>query len=195
MSSILTVILTGGSSSRMGRDKAMLPLEGSTMSQLLIDRYSALGGVAVSVNEKGRFPCKGAIELVDRYPGQGPLNGLVSAFEETDAGLVFLTATDIPNGDPRLTLHLLSLIGEHDCCVINTAKGLEPLFSLYKRACLPVVIDSLESGRRSIHSVLSRCDTLYVEESRLSGWDLDQTLLNVNTPEEYRKLKGAQTDE
>ena len=50
-----TVILTGGGSRRMGSDKAMLPWQGKTMLQSLIDRYSVLGDVAVSVNRPGRF--------------------------------------------------------------------------------------------------------------------------------------------
>ena len=80
---MLTVILTGGASRRMGRDKAMLKLGGKTMLQHLIDKYSTLGEVAVSVNERGRFPFAGARELADEFPDMGPLNGLVSAFSKT----------------------------------------------------------------------------------------------------------------
>ena len=77
---MLTVILTGGASRRMGRDKAMLPCAGRTMLQYLIDKYSVLGPVAVSVNAAGRFPFTGARELPDRWPNAGPLNGIAAAF-------------------------------------------------------------------------------------------------------------------
>ena len=50
----------------MGRDKAMLPMGESTMLQYLIDKYSAMGAVAVSTNSTGRFPFAGAMEMVDR---------------------------------------------------------------------------------------------------------------------------------
>ena len=118
---MLTVILTGGASRRMGRDKAMLPYGGSTMLQYLIDKYSALGPVAVSVNKSGRFPFTGAAELCDPYPDLGPLNGIVSAFSETDADCIFLTGTDLPFGDTALVEKLMELRGDADACVPPTS--------------------------------------------------------------------------
>ena len=108
---MLTVILTGGSSRRMGRDKALLPFAGSTLLQTLIDRYSAYGRVCVSVNREGRFSFRGALEITDHYPGQGPLNGIISGFRSTDAEELLLTAVDLPYGDPLLALRLSDLLG------------------------------------------------------------------------------------
>ena len=134
---MLSVILTGGGSRRMGRDKAALPWAGSTMLQSLIDRYAtSLGPVAVSVNKAGRFAFSGAAELVDRYPDMGPLNGILSAFDQSGEDLVFLTATDLPFGDPALVRRLEELMGEADACVMRRGvKGIEPLFALYHRRC------------------------------------------------------------
>lgn len=185
---MLTVILTGGQSSRMGRDKALLPLQHKTMSEALVQRYQrAFGEVAVSVNVKGRFPSGGARELVDAFPGIGPLNGLYSAFTQTDAELVFLTATDLPNGDPRLVQFLRNCIVKHDACVIQRADGnLEPLFALYRRTCLPYVQENLKLGRRSLHNILHKIDTRFIpEEELLMEFDLNTILLNLNTPTDY----------
>lgn len=191
---MLTVILTGGSSRRMGSDKAALMIDGQTMSALLIERYQCLGPVAVAVNEKGRFPCEGAIELVDEYPGHGPLNGIVSAFYQTGAEMIFLTATDLPRGDPELVRRLAGLIGGCDACVIRREDGnLEPLFALYRKACRPAAKESIEKGRRSIHAMLKHVNVRYAGERELKDWDLDEVLLNVNTPEDYIKLKGMRS--
>lgn len=187
---MLTVILTGGGSRRMGRDKAMLDIGGKTMLQHLIDKYSAMGEVAVSVNERGRFPFEGAIELVDRFPDMGPLNGLVSAFSDTDADCVFLTGTDLPLGERVLAQKLLELCEGYDACVMKRGvKGFEPLFAVYKRACAEPAGECLEEGRRSFTALFDRVKVRYVEENELAGFDLDRILMNVNTAEELEELE------
>jgi molybdopterin-guanine dinucleotide biosynthesis protein A len=185
---VMTVILTGGASRRMGRDKAMLPAGSGTMLESLVRRYSRLGPVAISVNRAGRFETYGALELIDAYPGMGPLNGLYSAFSHMGEDVVFLTATDLPLGDENLALHLVGRIHGHDACVIERRSGgWEPLFAVYSRSCLPKVKECLEDGRLSFADLLREIDVLYIKESQLEGWDLDIVLMNVNTQKDYEK--------
>ena len=172
---MLTVILTGGSSRRMGRDKAMLPVSGESMALWLARKYEALGPVAFSVDRRGRFPVGTYRELEDRYPGCGPLNGLVSAFLETGEDIVFLTATDMPAGDPAEVRYLLERLGEHDACLFEN----EPLFGVYRRSCLEAARSCLEEKRFSLRGFLERVDALRVPVR------CPAMLANLNTPEEY----------
>ena len=189
---MLTVILTGGSSRRMGRDKALLPFgeRGGTLLQCLIDRYGADGPVGVSVDRPGRFPFTGAMELIDAFPGAGPMNGIISGFRETEENAMLLTAVDLPYGDGMLAARLLELMGDADACLVRRGpKGIEPLFALYARACLPVAEDCLRQGRRSVMALLDRVQVRYVSPEELPGFDLERIFTNVNTPEEYERLK------
>lgn len=186
------VILAGGMSRRMGRDKATLPFGEETMLSRLVGTYRPFFDVtAVSLNTAGRFDTAGAPEVVDRRPGEGPLAGLEAAFLDTGADLIFLTATDLPFGDPALALHLMETRGDHDICLIRSRRGPEPLFAVYSSACLPVVQALLDQGRRSISGLLERMDTLELPEEELTGFDTKRILMNVNDPEEYaRALKN-----
>ncbi len=188
---MLSVILTGGKSSRMGRDKAMLPVGGVPMARLLSERFSAAGfDVAFSVDRAGRFPLGGARELPDAFPGEGPLNGLVSAFTRTEEPAVFFTATDLPGGDPALAKRLFALLGTHDACLIRRTDGrAETLFGVYARSCLPNAERCLLGGRRAVRAALEGLDVRWVEESELPEWELGRVLRNVNTPEEYAALE------
>lgn len=186
---MLTVILTGGASRRMGRDKAMLPFGESTLLQTLIDRYGTFGPVGVSVDRADRFPFLGALELPDEFPGQGPMNGIVSGFRNTDAEVLLLTAVDLPYGDPTLARRLDELRGGADACVMRRGpKGIEPLFAVYGRNCLQAAEDCLAEGRRSLLALLERTTVRYVDPEELLEFDLDHICTNVNTPEEFRKL-------
>jgi len=189
---MLTVILTGGGSRRMGRDKAMLSIGDKTMLQYLIDKYSStLGEVAVSVNRKSRFPFKGAMEIVDPYPDMGPLNGLVSAFAQCKDDVIFVTGTDLPFGEPKLALRLAELIGDADACIMRRGKkGFEPLFAIYRRVCGEKADECLAQGKKSIRDLLEIVNVRYVESDEIAEFDLDKILMNVNTEEEYENMKN-----
>jgi molybdopterin-guanine dinucleotide biosynthesis protein A len=182
------VILAGGMSRRMGRDKAALPFGGETMLARLVRIYQPYFDLtAVSVNQAGRFDTYGALEVVDRRPGDGPMAGLEAAFLDTGADVVFLTGTDLPFGDPALARRLLDVRGDHDVCIIRSAKGLEPLFAVYAAPCLNAAQRCLDQGRRSMFQVLRQMDTLELTARDLPEFDLEHILRNVNDPEEYRR--------
>ncbi len=175
----------------MGRDKAMLPIAGGTMLQYLIDKYSPMGPVAVSVNKAGRFPFSGAVEMVDRYPDMGPLNGLVSAYMESGEELIFMTGTDLPFGEIALVDRLVELMGEAEACIMRRGKkGFEPLFAIYRRSCGEKAAACLAEGRKSIRDILDAVNVRYVESVELPEFDLDRILMNVNTPEEFEEMKN-----
>jgi molybdopterin-guanine dinucleotide biosynthesis protein A len=175
---MLTVILTGGASRRMGRDKAVLPVHGQTMAHMLAEKYKALGPVAFSVNTPGRFPVGEYRELVDIYPDCGPLNGIVSAFLQTREDVIFLTATDMPAGDVGAVQTLLCGLEDYDACIY----GNEPLFGVYHRRCLEPARHCLASGQYAIRE--------FLQAIRLHRLETDRTELftNLNTQEEYQRF-------
>lgn len=182
------VILAGGMSRRMGRDKAALPFGEETMLSHLVHTYQPYFDLtAVSLNQAGRFDTAGAMEVVDRRPGEGPMAGLEAAFLDTGADVIFLTGTDLPFGDPALARHLVKQLGEHDICLIRSEKGPEPLFAVYSSRCLNAIQKSLAEGRRSMYGVIQELDTLELSAESLSRFDVGRILSNVNDPEEYTK--------
>lgn len=189
---MLTVILTGGQSRRMGRDKALLEWEGAPACLTLAKRFRTLGPVAFSVSEKGRVPAGEYPEFPDAFPGAGPLNGLYSAFTQTAEDTVFLTATDLLCGDPALAAELRDRCGEHLGCAIQRRSGkIETLFAIYKRGCLKAVEEALNGGRRAMMRVFDCCDILLLGEDEFPGWDLDRILFNANTPEDLRRMTAV----
>lgn len=183
------VILAGGMSRRMGQDKAALPFGEETMLSHLVHLYRPhFDMTAVSLNKAGRFDTAGAMEVVDRHPGDGPLAGLEAAFLDTGADVIFLTGTDLPLGDPELAKYLLAARGEHDVCLIRSEKGPEPLFAVYSSACLPAVQAALAQGRRSMFHMLQQMNTLEIPMENIKEFDVAKILTNVNDPQEYARV-------
>ncbi len=188
MERIRVVILAGGQSRRMGHDKASLPFGGGTFLTHLVNVYQATFPVSVSVARRGQFDTAGAEEIADLVPGQGPLAGLQAAFRQTDADIIFFTATDLPFGSPALAEALLSLLGEHQAAVIRRSDGkIEPLFAAYRRSVLPDAEENLAQGRRALSALLEKLDVRWIDEDELAGFDLNRALDNLNTPEDYHR--------
>lgn len=142
-------LLAGGASTRMGRDKAGLPLAGTT----LLAHLAGLGaevGLPVLICGRSRpagWTSPPAIFLTDAAPGEGPLRGLEAAFLHAES--VLLLACDLP----LLTAADLAwLIGaptaRHGTAVLRDGQ-VEPLFSRYHATCRPLLAAELTAGRRS----------------------------------------------
>ena len=178
------VILAGGRSSRMGRDKSRLPIGGRTLAETLAERYQPLGeAVYLSVGTPGEPEPPGVLPLPDLRPGQGPLAGLEAALASTGAERVFLTAVDLPFGEAALAKLLLEGLEGHDACLLSRR---EPLFAAYRRTCLPHVRACLDGGRRAMGALLDRLDCRLLEAE---GFDLERVLFNANTPEDWRRAE------
>lgn len=185
----ITVIMTGGRSSRMGRDKGALPFGGETLLTRMIARWTGVfDGVAVSVDQVGRYGPLPVPELADLRPSSGPMAGLEAALKGSGADVVFLTAVDLPFSDPNLARHLARLRGDADVCLIRRADGRpEPLFALYAASCLPVVTRSLDGGERALfRGLYPFVQVREVWEKDLPGYDLDHILFNMNRPQDWQ---------
>ena len=159
----------------MGRDKPTLTVGGTTLPYFLAEKYSSMGPVCFCVDKKGRFPVVPYDEIVDIYPGCGPLNGIVSAFHQTSEDLIFLTAVDMPGGSVNSVQVLRDAIGDADACLFEG----EPLFGLYRRGCLTAAEWCLRTGKNSFRCFLTKVKAVVLP---LQG---GADLRNLNTPEEY----------
>ena len=190
----VAVIMAGGKSSRMGRDKALLPVDGRPLLSVLAHRWRGVfDGLVISVDRRERFASLdlgGARIVEDARPGAGPMAGLEAVMRAVPADRYFLTAVDLPFGDPALALELRRRMGGADACLIQReGRGWEPLFALYARACLPFISAALDRDERSFYRGLLPFVTIQkVPEKALPAFPLER-LLNANTPEQWEKTE------
>ena len=147
----------------------------------------------ISVDRSERFAALdlgGARLVEDTLPGAGPMAGLEAVMRAVPADRYFLTAVDLPFGDPALALELRRRMGGADACLIQReGRGWEPLFALYARACLPFISAALDRDERSFYRGLLPFVTIQkVPEKALPAFPLER-LLNANTPEQWEKTE------
>ncbi len=192
------VILAGGASSRMGRDKAKLPYGDKTLLEYMISIYSkSFDRIILSVDRLNRFDFPNAEQVVDEYSSVGPMAGIYSVFTKTDATEFFLTATDIPFGDPELARKIMEFGEGYSACVLKRNSGYyEPLFAMYNKECMDEVKYCLENGEYSFKGLFKRIALRTLNENELAPFSpkpFEEIFINTNSPKEYYKALAKMT--
>jgi molybdopterin-guanine dinucleotide biosynthesis protein A len=187
---ITGVILVGGKSRRMGRDKAFLQIAGKTLFERVLEIFGVSFDRLVLVGDRAeRFAGFGLPVLPDIYPGSA-LGGLYTALSHAETEYIFVSSCDLPFPNREILLYLCSLRAGFDAVVPNTAHGFEPLFALYAKSCLGPMRELLESGNFCAYAYYPQIRVRYVKGEELAHLDRDgRSFVNVNTPEEFEKIK------
>ena len=185
------VLLCGGKSRRMGRDKAQLIWKGKTFTELIAQELSVFEERLFSVGAP-RAPLPPPWRFVaDVYLDCGPMGGLHAALSACRSPYLAAVSCDLPLLEAALPLHLASLIpGGWDAVVPVTPDGrMHPLCAVYRKELAALLEARLLAGNRRLMDALSAC--------RLRPVPVDgafaRMLTNVNTPEDYQALLAGES--
>jgi molybdenum cofactor guanylyltransferase len=186
-------VLSGGRSSRMGSDKALLSLGGQTLLQRTLE---VAGAVTDPVHIVGRIDQYAAFgEVVeDIYRDCGPLGGIHAALLATRTDLNLILSVDMPLMSSDFLGWLVQKATMSDAMIVvpNAAGGLQPLCAIYRRGVAEPAEQALRAGEYKIDRLFSRIPTRLIQEKEMiaSGFSPD-VFRNINTPEEYEQCRRA----
>jgi FdhD protein len=190
ISDMTAVILAGGTSMRMGSNKALLPFGAGLLIEAV---YRQLRGIFAEVilvtntPEQYQFlPCR---KVADLYPGMGALAGLHAGIFHSTTPAVFAVACDMPFLNEELIRFLASKLPGFEAVVPCSPTGQEPLHAVYGKECLPEIENFMADGRKKILDVIPRFNTREISASEVRLLDPDfSSFININTPEEFHNL-------
>ncbi|HXI72452.1 MAG TPA: molybdenum cofactor guanylyltransferase [Verrucomicrobiae bacterium] len=144
------VILAGGKSSRMGRDKAWLEIGGQTLLARQIALVRELGAAEVFISGRpdvdySAFDCR---VLQDKFPDTGPLAGIERALDAVKSPLLLVLAVDLPEMSGELLRRLSAGAAESFGSIPKLADGIEPLAAFYPKAALPLLLKLFTASER-----------------------------------------------
>lgn len=170
-SALAAMILCGGRSARMGRDKATIELVGAPFV-LLVAR--ALGAVArdvllVAAPQQSLPDVPGARVVRDDAPHRGPLAGLARGARALapDVAACFVAGTDHPALRPSVVAALVRARGEHDAALFEKDGQRAILCGVYGRRALDRAEGVLEGGARSVKAWVATLDVRVVTAEEL----------------------------
>lgn len=186
---ITGVILVGGKSRRMGKDKAFLEFSGKPLFERVLGIFLESFRHTVLVGDRReRFAGYGLPVLEDILPGS-PLGGLYTGLHHAPTDYVFVSPCDLPFPNGGILDRICSLRNGFDVVVPATRNGLEPLFALYSRKCLEPMRRLLESGNLRIYDFYPQVRVRYVPSEEMAQLDEEgKSFVNINTPEEFALL-------
>ena len=178
--SFSAAVLGGGASRRMGTDKAALDVDGHTMAERVAGAAGRAG--AVDVVQIGGTSSHLTV-VPDRWPGQGPLGGIITALATSRSPWVFGGACDLPGHDGPTIGLLTAHIGQDADVIMAVTDRREPLCALWRVAgARGLLTAQFATGERAVHIAVAALRVIEVHVAT-------SALHNVNTPDELAEAR------
>ena len=192
-SNISTVVLAGGLSRRLGRDKAFEPIGNLPLIQRVLSQVSQISRDTIVVaNDKKRetqlLGLDGISISIDKYPDTGSLGGIFTGIHASTTDWTFVVACDMPFLNIKLIRYIMSLKEGYDAVVPVIDGRPEPIHSIYSKDCLAHIEEKITNNELKITGFFDKISVRYVNESAINEFDPDHlSFLNVNNEEDLEK--------
>jgi molybdopterin-guanine dinucleotide biosynthesis protein A len=179
------VLLAGGLSRRMGRDKATLDFQGTPLWSRQIDLLRLLSLETILISSRSAPPWAPTdIEvLLDRPPSRGPLSGISAALFQIRSSHLLALAVDLPQLTTEHVRKILSLVRPGQGVVPFNQDHYEPLMAVYPREAASMAQEALQSDEFSLQS--------FVRELKQENLLL-QYIVAPEETSQYRNLNGPE---
>jgi molybdopterin-guanine dinucleotide biosynthesis protein A len=185
------VILAGGKSRRMGRDKAFLPFGKGLLIERVIEVIQQVtADVILITNTPEQYQCFGLPMFADIIPEAGSLGGIYTGLVSSKTPYSLCLACDMPFVKPEFLRFLCDMAVEADVVIPRNAEDFQPLCAVYSQACHEPIRQRIEAGRLKITGFFDQVRVRVIDGELLARYDPhDVMFFNANTPEEYEKAR------
>jgi molybdenum cofactor guanylyltransferase len=182
-------VTAGGKSSRMGRDKAWLEVDGVTMIERVIAALRPVTERVTIIANRPEYTRLNLPVIADLHPGIGPLEAIRTALSHSRQPIVALAGCDLPFVTPQLFAHLLRFGGEAQAVVpLDDGGRFEPLCAVYSISALAAVNELIAAGERKVSRLFERIPTRFVSFNELDYLDGARRFFdNINSPQDYQR--------
>jgi molybdopterin-guanine dinucleotide biosynthesis protein A len=196
-SSVLGYVLAGGGSTRFGRDKALAEIDGIPMVLRMRELLATVTGGVNVVAARDKYNNLGVSALTDRWPGEGPLGGILTALRATKKSgngveWSLLIGCDMPFLTRAWLTYLVerSLASPAEVVVPRSTNGLEPLCACWRGTGTETLQRAFDRGVRKVTEAMKQLTMEIIDESDWKRFDSAGRLFwNMNTAADYDEAK------
>jgi len=170
------MLLAGGHSRRMGREKATLSVKGGPLWDRQLQLLSSLSPAVLWVSARKNPPwCPSGVEVIpDESPSRGPLSGLAAGLRRLQTSHLLVLAIDLPQMSVEHLRKLWALASPGSGVIPLKDDYFEPLCAIYPAEAAPIAEEALKSGNASLQALVktllsqSRAQTYAITQSERS---------------------------
>jgi molybdopterin-guanine dinucleotide biosynthesis protein A len=186
------LLLAGGKSSRMGRDKALLEFGGQPLWRRQVGTLRALTPEQLMIAGPPREAWREFEIVPDVIAGAGPLAGLATALRRCTAPHLVVLAVDLPEMRSDFLHSLLADCSEAQGVVPRSSRGPEPLAAVYPVRCAALAAASLHDRDFSMEGFVGRGLREKLLSERVLIPAEEHLFTNLNTPADYERARRRQ---
>ena len=192
---ISCIVLAGGKSLRLGRDKAFETVDNRNLLQWVLFRLRMFNSEVVLVTSTEQpftqFTGHPRLKIVtDNYPGKGPLGGIYTGLVASESLYNLVIACDMLFLNQGLLRYMMQLLADFDLVVPRLGKLVEPLHSIYSKSCLAPIESLLRQGSLQVYQLFSLVKVRYVEAEEIDKFDPQHlSFFNINTEADLEKAR------
>ena len=190
---ITGLIVAGGKSSRMGRDKALIPFDGRPLLAVIGEKLSLVCKEVIVIGPPERKDLiPGAQVIQDVHTEAGPLAGIHAGLNAANSYWSLVVACDMPFLNIELMHYLASITEGYDIVLPRYDGHTHQLHALYSKKCISYIENQIENKDYKIDRFFSKLKVRYVDEPELREHDSElKSFFNLNTPELISQIKGV----
>lgn len=189
------ILLAGGKSRRMGKDKRFLQLGEHTLFDRSLSVLRSLFQTVLVIIAQDSPPLETDVSVLrDLVPDCGSLGGLYTGLRQAATAHVFVVACDMPFLNLEVIRYMVGLKADADIVIARLESGLQPTHAVYSHRCLPVVEEMVRSRRMKLQDLVSHpsLQVRLITDAELAQIDPDgRSFLNVNTPSDFERARRA----
>jgi molybdopterin-guanine dinucleotide biosynthesis protein A len=200
-------VQAGGGSTRFGTDKALVRLDGKTMLQRTGELLANVCQDVTIVAAGGEYADAPWPVLADRWPGQGPLGGILTALHHLNAresadktrnverhpcSFALIVSCDMPFLTTEFLRFLIdrAIASEASIIVPEASRRLEPLCACWCSAAATAIQAAFDAGGRKVTEAMKHVSMEVLDEANWKRFDKDGRLFwNMNTPADYEEAR------
>lgn len=190
------IVLAGGRSLRLGRDKNYQTIGGIRLLERVLHVMGSFEGDTVVVTSSGQsFPDLSTYKrlkiLTDIFPDRGALGGIYTGLIHSNSFYNFVVASDMPFLNKTLLNYIRRIAPGFDAVVPRIGCHVEPLHAVYSKKCIGPIESNLKKGFLKASSLLSRIKVRYIESIEIDVFDPNHlSLFNVNTEADLARARN-----
>jgi molybdopterin-guanine dinucleotide biosynthesis protein A len=186
------VILAGGKSTRIGKNKALLKLNKCTVIEhMLKEIKKVFSNVMIVANHPQDFRFSGIQVIEDIIPEKGPLGGIYTGLVKSKTKYIFVFACDMPFVNIKLVKYMLGLKKRYDVLVPYISnRGYETLHAIYSTRCIKYIERMINREKLKVVDFYRDVDVRVIPEVVVRSYDKDLLcFFNINTARDYKMAK------